>query len=63
MIENQLCQLIQVLASRALMEAIKQELIPVLRDADMEWGDSNEERLRALILANPVSDAQILTEE
>lgn len=35
-------------------------LIPVIA-AIGQWGDSNEARLRSLILANPVSDSEILT--
>ncbi len=38
-----------------------ESLIPVI-GAIGQWGDSNEERLRSLILANPVSDAEIFTE-
>lgn len=36
-------------------------LIPVIA-AIGQWGDSNEARLRSLILANPVSNSEILTE-
>jgi len=36
-------------------------LIPVIA-AIGQWGDSNEKRLRSLILANPVSNSEILTE-
>lgn len=36
-------------------------LIPVIA-AIGQWGDSNETRLRSLILANPVSNSEILTE-
>lgn len=36
-------------------------LIPVI-SAIGQWGDNNEVRLRSLILANPVSNAEILSE-
>ena len=39
-----------------------ESLIPVI-GAIGQWGDSNEERLRKLILANPVSDAEVLNED
>jgi DNA-binding HxlR family transcriptional regulator len=39
-----------------------ESLIPVI-GAIGKWGDSNEERLRALILAKPLSNVEILNEE
>ena len=39
-----------------------ESLIPVI-GAIGQWGESNEERLRSLILANPVSDAEVLNED
>lgn len=39
-----------------------ESLIPVI-GAIGQWGDSNEQRLRSLILAKPTSNIEILSEE